>query len=583
VLYGSGEDEVKFTYDDGTRTFETRKPFEGVVNNLERRYRETDSDWAREDIERFFSTVPCKACHGNRLKPEALAVKVHKKHISEVTELSVRAAQEWFEALPGKLNKKQNDIAVRVLKEIRDRLRFLVDVGLDYLTLARAPARCPAARPAHPAGHPDRQPADGRDVRARRALHRPAPARQRAAHRDPPHLRDLGNTVIVVEHDEDTILRPTTSSTWGPGAGVHGGEIVAQGTPKDIWTRPQSLTGDYLRQREQFRAAQRRKGNGAAPQSRGARGNNLKNIRLEIPLGTFTCVTGVSGSGKSTLLNETLYKVLSRELNGARMPAAHGKVIEGLEHLDKVIDIDQSRSAARRARTRRPIPACSRRSATCSRPAGSKVRGYAPGRFSVQRQGRPLRGLLRATASSRSRCTSCRMSTCPARSARASATTARRSRCSYKGKQHRRGAGHDGGGGADLFSRPSRASRRKLETLMEVGARLHPPRPAGHHAVRRRSPAREAEPRNCRSAPRAAPSISWTSRPRACISPTSPAALKCCTSWWRRATRSVVIEHNLDVIKTADWIIDLGPEGGDGGGEIVATGTPEDRSASACP
>ncbi len=439
VLYGSGEDEVKFVYDDGARTFETRKPFEGVVNNLERRYRETDSDWAREDIERFFSTVPCKACHGNRLKPEALAVKVHRKHISEVTELSVRAAQEWFEALPARLNKKQNEIAVRVLKEIRERLTFLVDVGLDYLTLSRASGTL----------------SGGESQRIRLAsqigsgltgvlyvldepsigLHQRDNARLLETLR---RLRDIGNTVIVVEHDEDAIKTADYLIDVGPGAGVHGGRIVARGSVQDIIDEPASITGKYLSGELSVEMPQeRRRPERRALKVVGATGNNLKNVTAEIPLGLFTCVTGVSGGGKSTLLIDTLYKALSRRLNNSSEHPAPHKAIEGVEHIDKIIDIDQSPIG----RTPRSNPATYTGAFTPIRDwyAGlpeAKARGYGPGRFSFNVKGAAARR-ARATASSRSRCTFCPTSTSPARNARASATTGKRSTCCSRGNPSR--------------------------------------------------------------------------------------------------------------------------------------------------
>ncbi|HEV2956648.1 MAG TPA: excinuclease ABC subunit UvrA, partial [Xanthobacteraceae bacterium] len=344
ILYGSGETLIRFVYDDGLRSYETRKPFEGVVVNLERRWRETESEWAREDIAKYFTDIPCAACHGFRLKPEALAVKIAGRHIGEAAELSVKRAGEWFTELPAHLTAKQNEIAVRVLKEIRERLKFLVDVGLEYLTLARASGTL----------------SGGESQRIRLAsqigsgltgvlyvldepsigLHQRDNARLLETLK---RLRDLGNTVIVVEHDEDAIRSADHVVDIGPGAGVHGGHIVAQGTPADIMADPASLTGQYLTGARVIPIPERQAIN---PRRLlrvvGARGNNLKDITAEIPLGLFTCITGVSGGGKSTLLVDTLYKATARRLNGAvEAPAPHDR-IEGLEHLDKVIDIDQS-------------------------------------------------------------------------------------------------------------------------------------------------------------------------------------------------------------------------------------------------
>ncbi|MDE2374519.1 MAG: excinuclease ABC subunit UvrA, partial [Hyphomicrobiales bacterium] len=344
ILHGSGETEIRFSYDDGMRAYDTRRPFEGVITNLERRFKETDSDWAREEIARYFTDVPCEACGGYRLKPEALCVKVGGRHIGEVSDLSVKAAAAWFGDLPGKLNAKQNEIAVRILKEIRARLKFLVDVGLEYLTLSRASGTL----------------SGGESQRIRLAsqigsgltgvlyvldepsigLHQRDNARLLETLK---RLRDLGNTVIVVEHDEDAIRVADHVVDVGPGAGVHGGRIVAEGTPADIMAAPDSLTGDYLNGTREIALPERRPRNASRVlKVVGARGNNLKNVTAEIPLGLFTAVTGVSGGGKSTLLVDTLYKALARRLNGASEAPARFDRIEGIEHLDKIIDIDQS-------------------------------------------------------------------------------------------------------------------------------------------------------------------------------------------------------------------------------------------------
>ena len=390
ILYGSGEDEIKFVYDDGLRGYSTKKPFEGVITNLERRFHETESEWAREDLAKYFTDVPCHVCNGARLKPEALCVKIADQNIAQVAALSVRKAGDWFTDLPARLTPKQNEIAGRVLKEIRERLRFLVDVGLDYLTLARASGTL----------------SGGESQRIRLAsqigsgltgvlyvldepsigLHQRDNARLLETLR---RLRDLGNTVIVVEHDEDAIRTADHVLDIGPGAGIHGGHVVAEGTVADLIAAPNSWTGKYLSGERFVPVPERRAFNKRrAIKVVNARGNNLKGIDAEIPLGLFTCVTGVSGGGKSTLLIDTLYNAVARRLNGASLaPAPHDR-IEGLEHIDKIIDIDQSPIG----RTPRSNPATYTGAFTPIREwfAGlpeSKARGYEPGRFSFNVKG----------------------------------------------------------------------------------------------------------------------------------------------------------------------------------------------------
>ncbi|MFZ3361254.1 MAG: excinuclease ABC subunit UvrA, partial [Xanthobacteraceae bacterium] len=390
ILYGSGDTEIRFSYDDGMRAYDTKRAFEGVITNLERRYKETDSDWAREEIARYFTDVPCDACKGYRLKPEALSVKVGGLHIGEVSDMSVKSAAAWFTELPQRLTSKQNEIAVRVLKEIRERLNFLVDVGLEYLTLARASGTL----------------SGGESQRIRLAsqigsgltgvlyvldepsigLHQRDNARLLETLK---RLRDLGNTVIVVEHDEDAIRTADWVLDIGPGAGIHGGHIIAHGSVGDLIAAPDSWTGKYLSGELMVAVPERR----APNKSRvlkivGARGNNLKNITTEIPLGLFTCVTGVSGGGKSTLLIDTLYKALARRLNNASEAPAPYDRIEGVEHHDKIIDIDQSPIG----RTPHSNPATYTGAFTPIREwfAGlpeSKARGYEPGRFSFNVKG----------------------------------------------------------------------------------------------------------------------------------------------------------------------------------------------------
>ncbi|MGB8710492.1 MAG: excinuclease ABC subunit UvrA, partial [Methyloceanibacter sp.] len=345
ILYGSGEDEIIFTYDDGVRHYSTTKPFEGVITNIERRWRETESSWVREELSRFQSDQPCEACAGYRLKPQALAVKIDRLHIGQVSDMSIREACHWFATLPAKLTPKQNEIAERILKEIRERLNFLNDVGLDYLTLARASGTL----------------SGGESQRIRLAsqigsgltgvlyvldepsigLHQRDNARLLETL---DRLRDLGNSVIVVEHDEEAILTADHVVDMGPGAGIHGGEVVAEGTPEQVMANPESLTGQYLTGFKQIPMPKERRKptRGRRLTVIGARANNLKNITVDIPLGLFTAVTGVSGGGKSTFLVETLYRAVARKLSGGREIPGEHKAIEGLEQLDKVIDIDQS-------------------------------------------------------------------------------------------------------------------------------------------------------------------------------------------------------------------------------------------------
>ncbi|MGE0338648.1 MAG: excinuclease ABC subunit UvrA [Xanthobacteraceae bacterium] len=576
VLYGSGEDEVKFVYDDGSRTFETRKPFEGVVNNLERRYRETDSDWAREDIERFFTNVPCAACHGNRLKPEALAVKISKKHIGEVTELSVRAAQEWFEALPAKLNKKQNEIAVRVLKEIRERLTFLVDVGLDYLTLSRASGTL----------------SGGESQRIRLAsqigsgltgvlyvldepsigLHQRDNARLLETLR---RLRDIGNTVIVVEHDEDAIKTADYLIDVGPGAGVHGGKIVARGTFEDIINEPESITGKYLSGELNVETPlERRKPERRSLKIVNATGNNLKNVTAEIPLGLFTCITGVSGGGKSTLLIDTLYKALSRRLNNSSEHPAPHKAIEGVEHIDKIIDIDQSPIG----RTPRSNPATYTGAFTPIRDwfAGlpeAKARGYGPGRFSFNVKG--------------GRCEACQgdgvikieMHFLPDVYVTCEECKGKRYNREtldvlFKGKSIADVLDMTVEEARDLFQAVPTV-RDKLETLSRVGLSYikvgqQATTLSGGEAQR----VKLAKELSKRATGR---TLYILDEPTTGLHFHDVAKLlEVLHELVDSGNTVAVIEHNLEVIKTADYIVDMGPEGGDGGGEVVATGTPEE-------
>lgn len=575
ILYGSGETDIKFTYDDGMRAYETKKPFEGVITNLERRYKETESEWAREEIGKYFTDIPCKACSGFRLKPEALCVKIAGLHIAQASEMSVKGAEQWFRELPAELTKKQNEIAVRVLKEIRDRLRFLVDVGLEYLTLARAAGTL----------------SGGESQRIRLAsqigsgltgvlyvldepsigLHQRDNARLLETLR---RLRDLGNTVIVVEHDEDAILAADYVVDIGPAAGVHGGKIIAQGTPADIMASPHSLTGQYLTGQRGIPIPERR-----LPQARrtlkvvGARGHNLKNITAEIPLGLFTAVTGVSGGGKSTLLVDTLYKAVARKLNNAsEAPSPHDR-IEGLEHIDKIIDIDQSPIG----RTPRSNPATYTGAFTPIREwfAGlpeAKARGYEPGRFSFNVKG--------------GRCEACQgdgvlkieMHFLPDVYVTCDVCKGKRYNREtldviFKGRSIADVLDMTVDEAADFFKAVPRV-RNILETLQQVGlGYIHVGQQAttlsGGEAQRVKL-AKEL----CKRA--TGRTLYILDEPTTGLHFHDVAKLlDVLHELVAQGNTVAVIEHNLEVIKTADWIIDLGPEGGDGGGEIVAAGPPE--------
>ncbi len=576
ILYGSGDTDIRFSYDDGIRAYETKRPFEGVVTNLERRFKETESEWAREEIARYFTDVPCAACRGYRLKPEALCVKIGGLHIGEVSDMSVKGAAAWFAELPEKLTAKQNEIAGRILKEIRARLKFLVDVGLDYLTLARASGTL----------------SGGESQRIRLAsqigsgltgvlyvldepsigLHQRDNARLLDTLR---RLRDLGNTVIVVEHDEDAIRAADYVVDVGPGAGVHGGSIVAEGTPADIMANPASLTGEYLNGVREIAVPERRPKN---PQRVlrvvGARGNNLKNISAEIPLGLFTCVTGVSGGGKSTLLVDTLYKALARRLNGASDAPARFDRIEGLEHLDKVIDINQSPIG----RTPRSNPATYTGAFTPIREwfAGlpeSKARGYAPGRFSFNVKG--------------GRCEACQGDgvikiemhflpdvyvTCDV----------------CKGKRYNRETLEvlfKNKSIADVLDMTVEEALEFFKVVPRVRDVLTLLRRVGLdyiHVGQQATTLSGGEAQRVKLAKE----LSKRATGRTLYILDEPTTglhfhdvaklLEVLHELVESGNTVVVIEHNLEVIKTADWIIDLGPEGGDGGGEIVAAGTPED-------
>ncbi|MBW3098239.1 excinuclease ABC subunit UvrA [Pseudohoeflea coraliihabitans] len=576
ILYGTSN-KIEFRYDDGLRSYKTSKTFEGVIPNLERRWKETDSAWAREEIERYMSAAPCPACLGYRLKPEALAVKIDNCHIGQVTEMSIRKANDWFADLPERLNAKQNEIATRILKEIRERLRFLNDVGLEYLTLSRnsgslSGGESQRIRLASQIGsgltgvlYVLDEPSIG--------LHQRDNARLLETLK---HLRDIGNTVIVVEHDEDAVLSADHVVDIGPAAGVHGGEIIAEGRPGDILAHPKSLTGQYLSGAlEVAIPTERRK-----PKKKkalkvvGARGNNLKNVTASIPLGVFTAVTGVSGGGKSTFLIETLYKTAARRIMGARENPAEHDSIEGFEHIDKVIDIDQSPIG----RTPRSNPATYTGAFTPIRDwfAGlpeAKARGYQPGRFSFNVKG--------------GRCEACQgdgvikieMHFLPDVYVTCDVCHGKRYNretldVTFKGKSIADVLDMTVEEGVEFFAAVP-AVRDKLKTLNRVGL--------GYIKV-----GQQATTLSGGEAQRVklAKELSKRSTGRTLYILDEPTTglhfhdvaklLEVLHELVDQGNSVVVIEHNLEVIKTADWVVDLGPEGGDGGGEIVAEGTPED-------
>ncbi|MFD0917914.1 excinuclease ABC subunit UvrA [Pseudahrensia aquimaris] len=577
VLYGTGKKTINFVYDDGLRTYKTSKPFEGVIGNLERRWRETDSAWMREEIEKFMSRKPCSVCMGYRLKPESMAVRIAQLHVGQVSEMSIREANVWFEELPKSLTDKQMEIAGRILKEIRERLRFLNDVGLDYLTLSRnsgtlSGGESQRIRLASQIGsgltgvlYVLDEPSIG--------LHQRDNARLLETLR---HLRDLGNTVIVVEHDEDAILTADHVVDIGPLAGIHGGEIIAQGTPKDIMKSKKSLTGQYLsgklsvdvpRQRRKINKQRKIKVIGAS-------GNNLKNVDAEIPLGTFTAVTGVSGGGKSTFLIETLYKAASRHINKSRSVPAPYKSIEGMEHLDKIIDIDQSPIG----RTPRSNPATYTGAFTPIREwfAGlpeAKVRGYQPGRFSFNVKG--------------GRCEACQGDgvikiemhflpdvyvTCDVcKGKRYNRETLE---VQFKGKSIADVLDMTVEEGCEFFAAVP-AVRDKMLTLQRVGLDYikigqQATTLSGGEAQR----VKLAKELSKRATGR---TLYILDEPTTGLHFHDVAKLlEVLHELVDTGNTVAVIEHNLEVIKTADWILDLGPEGGDGGGELVAAGRPED-------
>ncbi|MEC9196596.1 MAG: excinuclease ABC subunit UvrA [Pseudomonadota bacterium] len=574
-LYGSGDEEIEFRYDEGGRVYQVSRVFEGVIPNMERRYRETDSSWIREEFERYQNNRSCGTCDGYRLRDEALAVKIGGLHIGQVVQMSIRQAYEWCLTVPEALSKQKNEIASAILKEIRERLGFLNNVGLEYLTLSRNAGTL----------------SGGESQRIRLAsqigsgltgvlyvLDEPSIGlHQRDNDRlltTLKNLRDQGNTVIVVEHDEDAIREADYVFDIGPGAGVHGGQVVAKGTPAELAADPASVTGQYLSgAREIAVPTERREGNGKKVQVVKATGNNLKDVTVDFPLGKFVCVSGVSGGGKSTLTIETLFKTASMRLNGAKQVPAPCQTIKGLEHLDKVIDIDQRPIG----RTPRSNPATYTGAFTPIRDwfAGlpeAKARGYKPGRFSFNVKG--------------GRCEACQgdgvikiemhflpdvyvtCETCKGK--RYNRETLE---VTFKGKSIADVLDMTVEDAQEFFSAvPS--IREKMDALMRVGL--------GYIKV-----GQQATTLSGGEAQRVKLSkeLAKRSTGRTLYILDEPTTglhfedvrklLEVLHELVEQGNSVVVIEHNLDVIKTADWIIDIGPEGGDGGGEVVATGTPE--------
>ena len=575
LLFGSGEDEIRFRFDEGGRVYEVARSYEGVIPNIERLYKQTDSDFVREKFERYQNNRACGACDGYRLRPEALAVKIAGLHVGQVVQMSIKEAAAWMAEVPQALTQQKNEIARAILKEIRERLGFLNNVGLDYLTLSRAAGTL----------------SGGESQRIRLAsqigsgltgvlyvldepsigLHQRDNDRLLTSLKG---LRDQGNTVIVVEHDEEAIREADYVFDIGPGAGVHGGQVIAHGTPDEIIATEGSVTGDYLAGRREIAVpAKRRKGNKKKLSVVKASGNNLQDVTADFPLGCFVCVTGVSGGGKSTLTIETLFKTASMKLNGARQTPAPCETIKGLEHLDKVIDIDQRPIG----RTPRSNPATYTGAFTPIRDwfAGlpeAKARGYKPGRFSFNVKG--------------GRCEACQGDgvlkvemhflpdvyvTCE----------------TCKGKRYNRETlevKFKGKSIADVldmtvedaqeFFKAVPSIREKMDALVRVGLGYikvgQPATTLSGGEAQRVKLSKELAKRS-------------TGRTLYILDePTTGLhfedvrkLLEVLHELVEQGNSVVVIEHNLDVVKTADHLIDIGPEGGDGGGRIVATGTPE--------
>jgi len=578
ILFGSDDEEIKFSYDDGYEKYSHKKTFEGVINNLERRYLETDSDWKREELSQYQSDTKCERCNGQRLKEEALCVKIANLNISEVSEKSIYDVSKWFSSLEEKLDQRQLKIAEHILKEIIERLDFLLNVGLEYLTLSRESGTLSGGesqriRLASQIGsgltgvlYVLDEPSIGLhqkdNIKLIKALKR---------------LRDLGNTIIVVEHDTETMESADHIIDLGPDAGNNGGEIVVQGTYDDVLKHPNSITGKYLSHKSFISIPKNRRlpKNGRFLEITGASGNNLKNVNLKIPLSCFSCVTGVSGSGKSTLIIQTLYNALNLTLNNnkSRKIPKPFRGFKGIELIDKVIDIDQSPIG----RTPRSNPATYTgafgpiRDWFTALPE-SKTRGYKPGRFSFNVKG--------------GRCEACEgdgvityeMHFLPdvyiacdvCKGLRYNRETLE---IKYKNKNIADVLNMTVDEGCNFFENIP-VIKSKLLTLKKVGL--------GYIKI-----GQQATTLSGGEAQRIklAKELSKRSTGRTMYILDEPTTglhahdikklLEILQAFVNQGNTVIVIEHNLDVIKTADWIIDMGPEGGDKGGQIIAEGNPE--------
>lgn len=574
ILHGSGTEEFFFKYkNDFGMTRETWMPFEGVLPNIERRYRETNSDFTREQMSQYMTYLPCPTCHGYRLKEEALSVKIADKHLGEVSNFSIVEGLAFFDSLT--LSEKDSQIAAPILKEVHSRLGFLENVGLEYLTMSRSAGTL----------------SGGEAQRIRLAtqigsrltgvlyiLDEPSIGLHQRDNDRLIHtlknMRDIGNTLIVVEHDEDTMMAADYLIDIGPGAGEHGGQIVAEGTPEEVKANKNSITGDYLSGKKFIAIpTERRKGNGKKLEIIGAKANNLKNVSTEIPLGTFTAVTGVSGSGKSSLVNEVLRKALSRKLNRATAKPGEHKEIKGIDNLEKIIDIDQSPIG----RTPRSNPATYTGAFDDIRDLfastnEAKMRGYKKGRFSFNVKG--------------GRCEACRGDGIikiemhflpdvyvPCEVCHGKRYNSETLDIHYKGKNIAEVLEMTVEEGLEFFKNQPKIAR-KLQTIVDVGLgyiRLGQPATtlSGGEAQR----VKLASELHKRSTGK---SFYILDEPTTGLHADDISRLlKVLQRLVDNGDTVLVIEHNLDVIKQADHLIDLGPEGGDGGGEIVATGTPE--------
>ncbi|GFZ97881.1 UvrABC system protein A [Paenibacillus marchantiophytorum] len=575
ILYGTGGEKIRFRYEnDMGATKEALVPFEGIIRNLERRFKDTFSEGIREHIQTYMSTKSCPKCKGQRLKPETLAVTINGKNIAHATSLSIGEAEEWFKGLD--LNEKELTISNLILKEIRARLGFLVNVGLDYLTMHRAAGTLSGGeaqriRLATQIGSSLMgvlyildEPSIGLHQRDNSRLIQTLE-----------HMRNLGNTLIVVEHDEDTMMAADYIIDIGPGAGIHGGQVIAQGTPAELMEDENSLTGQYMSGKKFIPIpAERRKPNGKWIEVKGAKENNLRNVSAKVPLGVFTCVTGVSGSGKSTLINEILFKTLARDLNGAKVRPGEHKEIVGLDQIDKVIDIDQSPIG----RTPRSNPATYTGVFDDIRDVyantnEAKVRGYKKGRFSFNVKG--------------GRCEACRGDGIikiemhflpdvyvPCEVCKGKRYNRETMEVKYKGKSISEVLEMTIEDGCEFFKNLPRI-HRKLTTLLDVGLGYmtlgQPATTLSGGEAQRVKLAAELYRRSTGK------TIYILDEPTTGLHIHDiDRLLKVLHRLVENGETVLVIEHNLDVIKTADHVIDLGPEGGNRGGLIVATGTPED-------